>query len=196
MDWQEQIRICGSNHYRSVTDCELPPLFSGEQRCSFFFREFMRMFFNELRLTRIRTRISIGQSPVGKSRAAVLVVDDQPAVVQLVVHLLRRLGFERIGTAFDGVSALERIARTEYDLIISDFQMDPMTGLDLLRAVRSNWKTRSAAFLMMAGGTEVEKISAASHAGMDGYLLKPFRAAALETKIENAFQTRRVGTFV
>jgi two-component system chemotaxis response regulator CheY len=130
------------------------------------------------------------------SRAAVLVVDDQADVVQLIVNLLQRLGFTRIDTAFDGVSALERIARTEYDLIISDFQMDPMSGLDLLRAVRSNWRTRSATFLMMAGGTEVEKVSAASHAGMDGYLLKPFRASALGTKIENAFRTRRVGAFV
>ena len=130
------------------------------------------------------------------SRARVLVVDDQPAVAQLVVQLLHRLGFERIDTASDGVSALEQIGQREFDLIISDFQMDPMSGLDLLRAVRSNWKTRSAAFLMMAGGTEVEKVSAASHAGMDGYLLKPFRAAALEAKIENAFQNRRVGAFV
>ena len=140
--------------------------------------------------------LPIGQSPMRDSRARVLVVDDQPAVAQLVVQLLHRLGFERIDTASDGVSALEQIGQTEFDLIISDFQMDPMSGLDLLRAVRSHWKTRSAAFLMMAGGTEVENVSAASHAGMDGYLLKPFRAAALEAKIENAFQNRRVGAFV
>jgi two-component system chemotaxis response regulator CheY len=119
-----------------------------------------------------------------------LVVDDEPAVTRLVTRLLRTFYLDEIATEHDGAAALELLHQNEYQLVLSDFQMEPITGLELLAAVRANPRLRQTAFLMMAGGTEIDQVSAAYRAGIDGYVLKPFTASMLRSKIKQVFRGR------
>ena len=117
-----------------------------------------------------------------------LVVEDSPVVASLVSGLLRDLDFERVDRALDGIEALDRVRNHEDRLVISDFVMMPMTGLDLLRTVRADRHLREVCFLIMSGATSFEHVTAAYRAGVDGYLVKPFSAATLHLKINEALQ--------
>jgi two-component system chemotaxis response regulator CheY len=119
---------------------------------------------------------------------SVLVVEDSLLVTNLASTLLRDLEFDRVDRACDGIGALQLLRSHEYRLVISDFVMTPMTGLDLLRTVRSHRHLREVCFLMMSGATSIEQVTAAYRAGADGYLVKPFSAATLYLKINKAFQ--------
>ena len=127
-----------------------------------------------------------------------LVVDDSMVVGKHVTELLKELGFDPVDRALDAVHGLELLRSAMHRLVVADFEMEPMTGLDLLRAIRADWRLNETCFLMMTGATDFDHVSTAYTAGVDGYLLKPFGAAALDRKIREAFQHRdaalRVGT--
>jgi len=117
----------------------------------------------------------------------VLVVDDYRTMVRIIRNFLRQLGFEDVDGASDGSAALEMMHDKDYELVISDWNMAPMTGYDLLREVRKDDDLSRARFIMVTADGTSENQVAAKRAGVNDYLLKPFNAATLRSKIETAF---------
>ncbi|MBS0295628.1 MAG: response regulator [Proteobacteria bacterium] len=120
--------------------------------------------------------------PVNKSMN-VLVVDDYTTMIRIVRGLLEQLGFNNIDTAVDGPSALEQIRHKDYGLILSDWNMTPMTGYELLKAVRADQRTKATPFVMVTAEAKAENIVAARNAGVNNYIIKPFTLAVLKQKL-------------
>ena len=110
---------------------------------------------------------------------SVLVVDDYSTMIRIIRNLLKQLGFENIDDASDGSAALNKMRTKRYGLVISDWNMEPMTGYDLLREVRAD--------IMITAESKTENVIAAKKAGVNNYIVKPFNAATLKTKIEAVF---------
>lgn len=104
----------------------------------------------------------------------VLVVDDYKTMIRIVRGLLEQLGFRNIDEAIDGPSALEKIQGKDYGLIPSDWNMQPMTGYELLRAVRADACTKATPFVMVTAEAKTENVVAARQAGVNNYIIKPF----------------------
>lgn len=119
----------------------------------------------------------------------ILVVDDYNTMRRIVRTLLNQLGFVNIDEASDGSMALEKIKTKKYELIISDWNMQPMTGLDLLKHVRSEEKTKDLPVLMITAESKVENVVAAKEAGVNNYVVKPFNVETLKAKLESIFKT-------
>lgn len=117
------------------------------------------------------------------STAKVLIVDDYKTMLRILRQMLTDIGLKEIDEASDGTEALELLRSRDYDLILSDWNMAPMTGLDLLRAVRSSTKTQKTPFVLITAEAKVENVATARAAGVTGYMIKPFNAATLKTKI-------------
>ena len=117
----------------------------------------------------------------------VLVVDDYSTMVRIIRNLLRQIGFEDIDDAADGSSALEKMNVKRYGLVISDWNMEPMTGYDLLCQVRANPEIGATPFIMVTAESKTENVIAAKKAGVDNYIVKPFNAQTLKAKIEAVF---------
>jgi two-component system, chemotaxis family, chemotaxis protein CheY len=120
-------------------------------------------------------------------KMAVLVVDDYSTMVRIIRNLLRQLGFVDIDDAADGEAALEKMNLKRYGLVISDWNMEPMTGYDLLRRVRANPQLEATPFIMVTAESKTENVIAAKKAGVNNYIVKPFNAQTLKTKIEAVF---------
>jgi two-component system, chemotaxis family, chemotaxis protein CheY len=117
----------------------------------------------------------------------VLVVDDYGTMVRIIRNLLRQLGFTDIDDASDGAIALEKMTSRRYGLVISDWNMEPMTGYDLLRHVRANPQLGTTPFIMVTAESKTENVIAAKKAGVNNYIVKPFNAQTLKSKIEAVF---------
>jgi two-component system, chemotaxis family, chemotaxis protein CheY len=117
----------------------------------------------------------------------VLVVDDYSTMVRIIRNLLRQLGFADVDDARDGASALEKMHLRRYGLVISDWNMEPMTGYDLLRQVRSDPSLGEVPFIMVTAESKTENVIAAKKAGVNNYIVKPFNAQTLKSKIEAVF---------
>src|SRR5689334_12127484 len=117
----------------------------------------------------------------------ILVVDDYNTMVRIIRNLLRQLGFENVDDASDGGSALAKMRARKYGLVISDWNMEPMTGYDLLREVRADPALAATPFIMVTAESKTENVIAAKKAGVSNYIVKPFNAATLKTKIEAVF---------
>ncbi len=117
----------------------------------------------------------------------VLVVDDYSTMVRIIRNLLRQLGFSDVDDASDGASALEKMQTKRYGLVISDWNMEPMTGYDLLREVRADPNLATTPFIMITAESKTENVIAAKKAGVNNYIVKPFNAQTLKTKIEAVF---------
>lgn len=113
----------------------------------------------------------------------VLVVDDFVTMRRIVRKILRDLDFENIIEAEDGLAALEVLKSTKIDLIVSDWNMPRMTGLELLKEVRGAEKTKNTPFLMVTAEAQKENIVEAVKAKVSNYIVKPFTAATLEEKL-------------
>ena len=113
----------------------------------------------------------------------VLVVDDYKTMVRIVRGLLEELGFKNIDDAADGVSALQKIQENNYGLILSDWNMTPMTGYELLKAVRADPRTKTTPFVMITAEAKTENVVAARQAGVNNYIIKPFTLAVLKQKL-------------
>jgi two-component system chemotaxis response regulator CheY len=119
---------------------------------------------------------------------SVLVVDDYSTMIRIIRNLLKQLGFENIDDASDGSAALTKMrAGKKYGLVISDWNMEPMTGYDLLREVRADPNLATTPFIMITAESKTENVIAAKKAGVNNYIVKPFNAATLKTKIEAVF---------
>ena len=120
----------------------------------------------------------------------VLVVDDYSTMVRIIRNLLRQLGFSDIDDASDGIAALEKMGSKRYGLVISDWNMEPMTGFDLLQHVRANPEIETTPFIMVTAESKTENVIAAKKAGVNNYIVKPFNAQTLKSKIEAVFSEK------
>ena len=115
--------------------------------------------------------------------APVLVVDDYQTMVRIIRNLLKQLGFENVDEASDGREALEKMRTKKYGLVISDWNMEPMTGYELLREVRADEILKPTPFIMVTAESKTENVIAAKKAGVNNYIVKPFNAQALKAKV-------------
>jgi two-component system chemotaxis response regulator CheY len=118
---------------------------------------------------------------------SVLVVDDYNTMVRIIRNLLRQLGFEHIDEASDGSAALVKMRERKYGLVISDWNMEPMTGYALLQEVRSDPDLSTTPFIMVTAESKTENVIAAKKAGVSNYIVKPFNAQTLRSKIDAVF---------
>jgi two-component system chemotaxis response regulator CheY len=114
----------------------------------------------------------------------VLVVDDYKTMVRIIRNLLKQIEFENVDEASDGEEALNKLRTGGFGLVISDWNMSPMTGLDLLRHVRADAKLKDLPFIMVTAESKTENVIAAKQAGVSNYIVKPFNAETLREKIE------------
>lgn len=115
----------------------------------------------------------------------VLVVDDFPTMRRIVKNLLKQIGFENIEEAEDGAQALGKLKGGSYGLVVSDWNMPNMEGIELLRSVRAEQPPlKDIPFLMVTAEAEKEKVIEAIKAGVDNYIVKPFTAEILKEKLE------------
>ena len=119
------------------------------------------------------------------TKMPILVVDDYQTMVKIVRSMLAQIGFEDVDSASDGQEALTKMREKKYGLVISDWNMEPMNGLDLLRKVRAE-QQREVRFIMVTAESKTEHVIAARRAGVDNYIVKPFNAQTLQTKIQAA----------
>ncbi len=117
----------------------------------------------------------------------ILVVDDYNTMIRIIRNLLRQLGFEDVDEAPDGSIALSKMHIKRYGLIISDWNMEPMTGYELLKQVRSDPSISATPFIMVTAESKTENVIAAKQAGVNNYIVKPFNADTLKSKIEAVF---------
>ena len=117
----------------------------------------------------------------------ILVVDDYNTMVRIIRNLLRQLGFNDVDDASDGTAALTKMNGKKYGLVISDWNMEPMTGYELLKQVRANPQTAGTPFIMITAESKTENVVAAKQAGANNYIIKPFNAETLKNKIEAVF---------
>jgi two-component system chemotaxis response regulator CheY len=121
-----------------------------------------------------------------------LVVDDFATMRRIIRNLLKELGFNNVDEAEDGVNALAKLRADRFDLVVSDWNMPNMTGIDLLRNIRSDAQLKDLPVLMVTAEAKKENIIAAAQAGASGYVVKPFTAATLDEKLKKIFQGMQV----
>ncbi len=113
----------------------------------------------------------------------VLIVDDYKTMLRIIRNLLKQLGFNNVDEATDGSMALQKLRDKDYGMVISDWNMEPMTGIQLLREVRADSRLKSLPFIMITAESKTENVIAAKEAGVNNYIVKPFNAATLKTKL-------------
>lgn len=117
------------------------------------------------------------------SNLPILIVDDYKTMLRIIRNLLKQTGFTNVDEASDGGEALAKLRDKPYGLVISDWNMQPMTGLDLLREVRSDASLQHLPFIMITAESKAENVVAAKEAGVNNYIVKPFNAETLKAKI-------------
>ena len=114
----------------------------------------------------------------------VLIVDDYRTMLRIIRNLLKQLEFNNVDEAMDGQEALAKLRAGNSGLVISDLNMVPMTGLDLLKEVRADQRLKDMPFVIITAESKTENVVAAKQAGVSNYILKPFNAETLREKIE------------
>lgn len=117
----------------------------------------------------------------------VLIVDDYKTMIRIIRNLLKQLGFANVDEAGDGSAALNMMREKDYGLVISDWNMEPMTGYELLREVRADDRLSRTPFIMVTAESKTDNVIAAKKAGVNNYIVKPFNAATLKSKIDAIF---------
>jgi two-component system chemotaxis response regulator CheY len=113
----------------------------------------------------------------------ILIVDDYKTMLRIIRNLLKQISFTNVDEASDGSEALAKLRDKAYGLVISDWNMQPMTGLDLLRQVRADSALQNLPFIMITAESKTENVIAAKEAGVNNYIVKPFNAETLKAKI-------------
>lgn len=114
----------------------------------------------------------------------VLIVDDYKTMLRIIRNLLKQIDFHNVDEATDGAEALGKLRSGGYGLVISDWNMAPMTGLQLLQEVRADARLKTTPFIMITAESKAENVVAAKQAGVSNYIVKPFNAETLRDKIE------------
>ena len=117
----------------------------------------------------------------------VLIVDDYKTMIRIIRNLLKQIGFANVDEAGDGSAALNMMREKDYGLVISDWNMEPMTGYELLREVRADDRLSRTPFIMVTAESKTDNVVAAKKAGVNNYIVKPFNAATLKAKIDAIF---------
>jgi two-component system chemotaxis response regulator CheY len=120
----------------------------------------------------------------------ILIVDDYKTMLRIIRNLLKQLGFNNVDEVTDGATALQRLREKKYELVISDWNMEPMSGLQLLKEVRADNRLNGLPFIMVTAESKSENVVAAKQAGVTNYIIKPFNAETLKTKL-----TASIGKF-
>jgi two-component system chemotaxis response regulator CheY len=115
--------------------------------------------------------------------APILIVDDYKTMLRIIRNLLQQIGFTEIDEATDGAAALDRIRSRSYQLVLTDWNMQPMTGLELLKKVREQEQTKKLPVILVTAESKAENIVAAKQAGVNNYIIKPFTAEVLKSKL-------------
>lgn len=115
----------------------------------------------------------------------ILIVDDYKTMLRIIRNLLKQLGFNNVDEAMDGSAALQKLRAKDYGLVISDWNMEPMSGFDLLKEVRADNKLQGVPFIMITAESKTENVVAAKEAGVNNYIVKPFNAATLKEKLSS-----------
>jgi two-component system chemotaxis response regulator CheY len=114
----------------------------------------------------------------------VLIVDDYKTMLRIIRNLLKQIDFQNVEEATDGADALAKLRSGSFGLVISDWNMQPMTGLELLQEVRADARLKALPFIMITAESKTENVIAAKRAGVSNYIVKPFNAETLRDKIE------------
>ena len=117
----------------------------------------------------------------------ILVVDDYNTMIRIICNLLKQLGYQNIDNATDGATALAKLRAGRYGLVISDWNMEPMSGYDLLKEIRADAALGKTPFIMITAESKTENVIAAKRAGVSNYIVKPFNAQTLQGKIAAVF---------
>jgi two-component system chemotaxis response regulator CheY len=117
----------------------------------------------------------------------ILVVDDYRTMIRIIRNLLKQIGYEQVDEATDGPEALTKMRGKRYGLVISDWNMEPMTGYELLKEVRADPALAPTPFIMVTAESKTENVIAAKKAGVNNYIVKPFNAQTLKNKIDAVF---------
>lgn len=117
----------------------------------------------------------------------VLMVDDHKEMRDLAKYALKRLGFDNVDDADDGVAALIMLSKHKYGLVLSDLQMTPMDGMELLKEMRSKDETKDTPFVMLTGDNMSSTVQAALSAGANHYMVKPLNPVALKKTLNKVF---------
>lgn len=116
---------------------------------------------------------------------SILIVDDYKTMLRIIRNLLKQLGFNNVDEASDGAEALNKMRSKNYGIIISDWNMEPMTGYELLKEVRSDEMLKKTPFIMVTAESKTDNVIAAKKAGVNNYIVKPFNAATLKQKLSS-----------
>lgn len=116
---------------------------------------------------------------------SILVVDDFQTMTQLMRYLLLSLGFKNVDEARDGRSALAKMSEKQYNLVISDWNMEPMSGIDFLKYLRAHGNT--VPFILVTAENKTENVIEAKQAGVNNYIVKPYNAVTLKSKLVSVF---------
>lgn len=114
----------------------------------------------------------------------ILVVDDYKTMIRIIRNLLNQLGFQNVEEASDGRQALDKMRGVRFGLVISDWNMEPMTGYELLKEVRADQTLKATPFIMVTAESKTENVIAAKQAGVNNYIVKPFNAETLKGKLK------------
>ena len=117
----------------------------------------------------------------------VLIVDDYKTMLRIIRNLLKQIGFNNVDEATDGKAALEKMQQRKYGLVISDWNMEPMTGFALLQQMRADPSLADIPFIMVTAESKTENVISAKKAGVSNYIVKPFNAQTLKNKIDAVF---------
>ncbi len=118
----------------------------------------------------------------------ILIVDDFSTMRRIVKNLLRDLGFNNTHEADDGLTALPMLKKGDFDFVVTDWNMPGMQGIDLLKHIRVDEQLKHLPVLMITAEAKREQIIEAAQAGVNGYIVKPFTAATLKTKLDKVFE--------
>jgi two-component system chemotaxis response regulator CheY len=121
----------------------------------------------------------------------VLVVDDFTTMTKIICNILKQIGFQNVDMVHSGNEALAKLRAQKYSLVISDWNMESMSGYDLLKEIRSDEKLANVCFIMISAEASISHVVEARNAHADSYVVKPFNAQSLKAKIEEAFTNRR-----
>jgi len=114
----------------------------------------------------------------------ILIVDDYNTMLRIIKNLLKQLGFPNVDEASDGGMAFDMVKQKQYGLIISDWNMEPVTGIEFLRNIRaSDAAYKTTPFIMVTAESKTENVVLAKQAGVNNYIVKPFNAETLKTKM-------------
>jgi two-component system chemotaxis response regulator CheY len=123
----------------------------------------------------------------------VLVVDDIASMRNILSLMLNRIGFQNVETAEDAPQALQKLEAKEFGLVISDWRMEGMTGLQLLNKIREVPKLTDLPIILVSAESSEQNAAAARRAGAQGYLVKPFRLDVLKSTITDALELKERG---